>query len=103
VLGRVPESEFGNLTMLELPGDEFMSLELVHTPGRGKVDPGGLYHLVIKVKSMDETLTDLGAEGIRGEPPGSPDGSGDFWTAWLTDPDGYRIDLVSCRQGTPTV
>jgi lactoylglutathione lyase len=99
VLGSVPETEFGSLTMLKLPGDEFVSLELVHSPGRGRVDPGGLNHLVIKVESMDETLTDLAAQGIHAEPPGSPDGSEDFWTAWLTDPDGYRIELVQWPTG----
>jgi len=99
VLGRVPETEFGSLTMLKLPGDEFVSLELVHSPGSGKVDPGGLNHLVVKVESMEETLTDLAAQGIPAEPPGSPDDSEDFWTAWLTDPDGYRIELVQWPAG----
>ena len=51
-IGNVPETEFGSLTMLKLPGDEFVSLELVHDPARGRVDPGGLNHLVIKVESM---------------------------------------------------
>ena len=101
VLGTVPETEFGSLTMLKLPDDEFVSLELVYSPGRGKVEAGGLNHLVIKVESMEETLTDLTAKGIRAEPPGSPDGSEDFWTAWLTDPDGYRIELVQWPTGHP--
>ena len=99
VLGRVPDTEFGSLTMLKLPGDEFVSLELVHSPDRGRVDPGGLNHLVIKVESMDETLRELAAEEIHAERPSSPDGSEDFWTAWLTDPDGYRIELVQWPTG----
>ena len=99
VLGSVPETEFGSLTMLKLPGDEFVSLELVHDARSGKVDPGGLNHLVIKVESMDETLADLAVKGIHAGPPGSPDGSDDFWTAWLTDPDGYRIELVQWPSG----
>ena len=93
-IGNVPETEFGSLTMLKLPGDEFVSLELVHDPARGSVDPGGLNHLVIKVESMQATIADLAAHGIDAEPPASPDGSDDFWTSWLTDPDGYRIELV---------
>jgi catechol 2,3-dioxygenase-like lactoylglutathione lyase family enzyme len=51
-IGNVPKTESGSLTMLKLPGDEFVSLELVHDPARGSVDPGGLSHLVIKVESM---------------------------------------------------
>ena len=33
-LGGVPETEFGSLTMLQLPDDPFVSLELVHDPER---------------------------------------------------------------------
>jgi lactoylglutathione lyase len=97
----VPETEFGSLTMLKLPGDEFVSLELVHDPARGRVDPGGLNHLVIKVESMHATIAELAAHGIDAEPPASPDGSDDFWTSWLTDPDGYRIELVQWPAGHP--
>ena len=100
-LGKVPETELGSLTMLKLPGDEFVALELVHAPGRGRVDPGGLNHLVIQVESMQDTVANLAASGIRVEAPGSPDGSADFWTAWVTDPDGYRIELVQWPAGHP--
>ena len=99
VLGSVPETESGSLTMLKLPGDEFVTLELVHDPRRGVVDPGGLNHVVIKVESMQATVAELLARGIEVEAPGSPDGSEDFWTAWITDPDGYRIELVQWPTG----
>lgn len=99
VLGTVPETEFGSLTMLKLPDDEFVTLELVHDPGGGRVDPGGLNHVVIKVESMHDTVADLAARGVHVEAPASPDGSEDFWTAWLTDPDGYRIELVQWPAG----
>ena len=100
-IGNVPETEFGSLTMLKLPGDEFVSLELVHDPARGSVDPGGLNHLVIQVESMQATIVDLAAHGIDAESPASPDGSDDFWVSWLTDPDGYRIELVQLPAGHP--
>jgi lactoylglutathione lyase len=74
-IGNVPETEHGSLTMLKLPGDEFVSLELVHDPARGSPDPGGLNHLVIKVESMQATIADLAAHGIHAGPPASPDGS----------------------------
>ena len=101
VLGKVPETEFGSLTMLKLPGDEFVTIELVHDPARSRIEPGGLNHFVIKVGSMQDTIANLAAKGIHAEPPVSPDGSEDFWTAWLTDPDGYRIELVQWPAGHP--
>ncbi len=39
--------------------------------------------------------------GRRRRGPGSPDGSADFLTAWLTDPDGCRIELVQWPAGHP--
>jgi lactoylglutathione lyase len=101
VLGAVPETAFGRLTMLKLPGDEFVSLELVHDPDGGRVEPGGLNHLVVKVESMQSTIAELAGHGIEAEAPASPDGSDDFWTSWLTDPDGYRIELVQWPAGHP--
>ena len=100
-IGKVPETGYGSLTMLKLPGDEFVSMELVHDPARRSVDPGGLNHFVIKVESMQATIAELSARGIDAEPPTSPDGSTDFWTSWLTDPDGYRIELVQWPVGHP--
>ena len=81
VLGKVPETEFGSLTMLKLPSDEFVIIELEHDPSRGKIDPGGLNHFVIQVESMHDTIAQLAGKGIHVEPPQSPDGSDDFWTA----------------------
>jgi catechol 2,3-dioxygenase-like lactoylglutathione lyase family enzyme len=34
VVGTVPETDLGSLTMLALAGDEFAALELVHDPPR---------------------------------------------------------------------
>ena len=101
VIGNVPETELGSLTMLKLPDDEFVTLELVHEPGSGRIDPGGLSHLVVHVGSMHATVAELSARGLHAEPPGSPDGSEDFWTSWITDPDGYRIELVQWPAGHP--
>ena len=97
----MPATGFGSLTMLKLPGDEFVSLELVHDPAAGSVDPGGFNHFVINVESMQATIADLATCGIDAEPPGSPPGSDDFWTSWLTDPDGYCIELVQWPAGHP--
>ena len=101
VLGDVPATELGSLTMLKLPDDEFVALELVHDPTHGRVEPGGLSHLVVQVDDMFPTVAKLAARGVQAEKPGSPDGSPDFWTAWVTDPDGHRIELVQWPDGHP--
>jgi lactoylglutathione lyase len=65
------------------------------------VDPGGLNHVVVQVESMQATVAELTARGVPVEGPGSPDGSEDFRTAWITDPDGNRIELVQWPAGHP--
>jgi len=100
VVGSVPESGIGHLTMLKLPDDNFVSIELVHEPGMGGIDLGtGLSHLVIQVESAHDTVRGLAAAGIDAEDPTSPDGSEDFLTSWIADPDGRRIELVQWPPG----
>lgn len=99
VVGRVPETPLGELTMLKLPKDEFVTVELVYDP-QGDGPPGsGLSHLVIQVESMDSTIAELSARGVDAEAPTSPDGSDDFFTSWIVDPDGNRIELVQWPAG----
>ena len=99
VVGTVAETEFGRLTMLQLPDDDFVSLELVHDPRHGPVDPGGFNHLVIQVESMQQTVAALAPHEVQVDGPHSPDGSQHFLTALVTDPDGYRIELVQWPDG----
>lgn len=94
VVGRVPQTPMGALTMLKLPGDDFVALELVHDPARVSVGLGALNHLVVQVEDIEATIAKLSSLGITTEPPTSPDDSDDFWTGWVTDPDGVRIELV---------
>ena len=102
VVGDVPGTDLGHLTMLKLPGDEFVTLELVHDPGGAAVGVDTrLSHLVIQVDAMDATVAQLAARGIEAEAPASPDGSDDFLTAWLVDPDANRIELVQWPSGHP--
>jgi lactoylglutathione lyase len=100
VVGSVPETGLGHLTMLKLPGDDVVTIELVYDPAAGDPDLGtGLSHLVVQVESMDATVARLAAAGIEAEVPASPDGTADFWTNWITDPDGRRIELVQWPPG----
>ncbi|WP_116949848.1 VOC family protein [Jiangella endophytica] len=97
--GRVPETPFGSLTMLQLPGDPFISLELVHDPARPVTDTGAVNHLVVQTDDLTATVADLAAKGVTAEPPVDM-GEGMF-TSWVTDPDGYRIELVQWPPGHP--
>ncbi len=100
VVGTVEGTGFGSLSMLQLPGDHFVTIELVHDPARGKVDLGtGISHLVIQVESLEATLADLAVKGIAAEPPARPGGADGPRTSWITDPDGYRIELVQWPAG----
>ncbi|GAA0957998.1 VOC family protein [Kribbella koreensis] len=98
VVGTVEGTAYGTLTMLQLPGDHFVTIELVHDPASGPAGPGvGINHLVIQVESLDATRADLAAKGIAAGPVENPGPR----TCWITDPDGYRIELVQWPAGHP--
>lgn len=102
VVGRVPETPLGELTMLKLPDDNFVSVELVHDPSAVGVDiDTGLSHFAVHVESIATTIAKLGDQGIDVAAPTSPDGSADFLATWLTDPDGNQIELVQWPAGHP--
>jgi lactoylglutathione lyase len=102
VVGEVRGTGIGHLTMLQLPGDDFVTLELVHHPDYNLTSGDSpLSHFVIQVEDMDATRRRLETLGIDVDEPTSPDGSPDFWTTMLTDPDGTRIELVQWPAGHP--
>jgi len=94
-VGRVDIGDGASLTMLKFPGDELVTLELVNRPADGPVDIGnGFSHVAVQVNNLKATIEALSRRGLRAGPverPGGPDGA---QTSWLTDPDGYRIELV---------
>jgi lactoylglutathione lyase len=100
VVGTAEGTPLGRLTMLRLPDDSFVTLELVHDPAGGPVDLGtGISHLAVQVESLDATLAGLASQGITAEPPELPGGPDGPQTSWITDPDGYRIELVQWPAG----
>ena len=100
VVGHVEGTPIGDLAMLKLADDEFVTIELVHDASVGGESTGtGLSHLVIKVESMEATIADLTGKGLDVEEPTSPDDSENFLTSWITDPDGNRIELVQWAPG----
>ncbi|MGI8870528.1 MAG: VOC family protein [Mycobacteriales bacterium] len=101
-VGRVDIGDGASLTMLKFPGEDVVTLELVHRPAAGAVEIGtGFSHLVVQVDDVASTVDALTHSGLRPEPlehPAGPDGPK---TSWLTDPDGYRIELVQWPPGHP--
>jgi len=101
-VGRVEIGDDASLTMLKFPSEEVVTLELVHRPADGPVDIGtGFDHLFVQVDDLSATMEALPQAGLRPGPverPGGPDGP---QTSWLTDPDGYRIELVQWPAGHP--
>ena len=94
------ETPIGQLAMLKLPDDDFVTIELVHDPRQEVPGTGtSLSHLVIAVERMDTTIGALSARGVDAEVPTSPDGSVDFLTTSIVDPDGHRIELVQWPAG----
>jgi lactoylglutathione lyase len=100
-VGRVVLGDGGSLAVLGFPDEPVATLELVHRPDDGPVEVGGFDHLAIQVDDLTVTLTALIHGGLEPGPiemPGGPDGPR---TAWLEDPDGYRIELVEWPPGHP--
>lgn len=101
-LGRVEPGDGSHLVILKFPGEPAASLELVHRPAAGRVDVGsGFDHLAIQVDTLATTLETLTAAGLEPGPVEHPGGPHGPKTSWLTDPDGYRIELVEWPPGHP--
>src|SRR6478752_10461708 len=101
VVGTVPETVLGRLTMLKLPDDEFVTIELVSSKaGRQDVDLGnGMSHLAVQVDSIDQAVRVLRQHHVTVDEPSSPDGTAEFLTVTVKDPDGRDIELVQWPPG----
>ena len=99
VVGVVDLGSNATITVLRFPDEVVGTLELVHRPADGAVQLGtGFNHLVVQVEDLADACAGLVAAGIDAE-PGEQGGTDDVRTAWLTDPDGYRIELVQWPRG----
>jgi lactoylglutathione lyase len=100
VVGSVGVGDGDTLTMLKFPGEEFVTLELIHRAAGGPVELGtGFGHLAVQVEELAATLAELSREGLAPAPEQLPAGPDGPRTAWLTDPDGYRLELVQWPAG----
>jgi lactoylglutathione lyase len=101
-VGRIGIGHGASLTVLKFPGEEVVTLELVHRPADGPVDIGtGFSHLVVQVDNLAAAIEALSQAGLRPGPVQRPAGTDGPQTSWLTDPDGYRIELVQWPPGHP--
>ena len=97
-VGRVQLGDGGLLVMLKLPDDPFVALELVHDPAIRTIEQGNAFsHLPVQVDDLESFVARLSAEGLECGPIERP---GPL-ISWLTDPDGYRIELVEWPAGHP--
>jgi lactoylglutathione lyase len=88
---------------LGLPGGGDV-LEL--TVNVGRADPydlgEGYNHMALVVDDLDELLASLAEHGIEPEkPPYPPGGRAAYRICFVTDPDGYRIELIDGAFPTP--
>lgn len=97
VVGTVPETDYGSLTMLKLPDDPFVSLEIVHDPARPVTDTVAVNHMVIQTDDLRATIEELATRDVIAEDV--HDYGEGMLTSWLTDPDGYRIEVVQWPPG----
>src|SRR5437660_4215352 len=71
-VGRVDLGANASLTMLKFPGEEVVTLELVHRPEDGPVDIGTEFsHIPVQVDDLAATLGQLSEARLR---PGPVDG-----------------------------
>jgi lactoylglutathione lyase len=99
-VGRVGIPGGTTLIMLKFPAEEVVSLELAHQPEGDLVQIGtGFSHLPIQVDDLASTIAELIQAGLQPGPAELPGGPAGPRTAWLADPDGYRIELVQWPPG----
>jgi lactoylglutathione lyase len=101
-VGRTDIGNGGSLIVLKFPDEEVGTLELIHRPTDDPVYPGtGFSHIVVQVDDLRATIEALSRAGLNPGPAEQPAGPAGPQRSWLTDPDGYRIELVQWPPGHP--
>ena len=96
---RNDSSPAGNrIVHLELPGNAHM-LELCHSPGYEVKFPEDLMHTCIGVDSIEEYCAQLEKDGLSVWPGDwrQKFQSGGMKMAFITDPDGYEVEILENR------
>ena len=77
-----------------LPGDDDR-LELTYNFGVDSYELGtGYGHIALTVDDLDGTLEQLAGQGIEPERPPYTVREGGFRLCFVSDPDGYRVELI---------
>lgn len=102
-IGRVALDGGATLVMLNLPGDgEEVTLELAHEPnGEPLVVGNGFSHIAVQVDDLAAFAAALTPAGIAVDGPHLPGGGEGPKTAFVHDPDGYRLEFVQWPAGHP--
>jgi lactoylglutathione lyase len=80
-----------------LPGDDDR-LELTYNFGVDSYELGtGYGHVALTVDDLDGTLEQLAAQGIEPERPPYTVREGGSRLCFVSDPDGYRVELIEAR------
>jgi lactoylglutathione lyase len=80
---------------LGIPGREQPELELTHNFGVDSYELGTAYgHIAVTVEDMNGALAALAEKGIEPERPPYRVREGGSLIAFVTDPDGYRVELI---------
>jgi lactoylglutathione lyase len=96
-VGRVPIREEATNVFMNQPGDgDSPRLELTFNHGRTEpYDIGtGYGHVAITADDLDGTLAKLSEQGIEPERPPYTVRDGGNRLCFVTDPDGYRIEII---------
>ena len=100
-IGTVTFESGSVLLMLNLPGNgDEVSLELVFDPTIQSLEIGnGLSHIAVQVDDLDAFLAGMATHGIECDVPQHPGGESGPKTSFVSDPDGYRLELVQWPPG----
>ncbi len=97
-LGESKNSPQGNsLAFLELPGNQVF-LELCHSPDYSHACPDDLMHTALGVDDILAYCEQVENAGIEIWPSGWREkfASGSRKMAFVTDPDGYEVEILEC-------
>ena len=98
-LGQQKTSPQGNeLAFMHLPGNEHF-LELTYSPDYKVAVPEDLMHTCVGVPDIIDYCAKLEDQGIEMWPDGwrSKFSSGERKMAFITDPDGYEVEILEAR------
>jgi lactoylglutathione lyase len=96
--GRKTSPRGSQLAFLTMPGSP-TELELAYLPWDPDFQlPEDIFHLAFRIKNMSEMIEQMRTDGVKiTEEPSRRSGNGDM--AFIEDPDGYEIELLSFGVG----